>query len=198
MKKIGIVLAVIVALALVAGCASSGGSSGSAPAAADAPPFSVDLSTLSYRTFSDKANALSAATEKGVKNTTPIPGQYDGVLFLFSDFPVDVTKYKRVTINAKYYDSKGAEIPQNNGKVMVVVIYDTNGDLKGPSEGPGKNTPLKEFNVGGSFCMVSQDKGSRLMLNKAPGGVLLQTLDQSVKFIEITQFTLHNSTASGQ
>jgi len=199
MKKIGIVLAIVFALTFVFGCGS-----GSTPAAsgggggADLKPFSVDLSTLSYRMFSDKTNSLGAATAKGVKNATPIPGQWDGVFFIFSDFPVDVTKYKRVTINAKYYDGKGAEITQADGKTMVVVVYDLNGDLKGPEMGAGKNTPLKEFNVGGFSGMVSQDKGSRITLTKAPGGILLQAADPSVKYIEVTQFTLHNGSASGK
>jgi len=200
MKKIGIVLAIVVALALVGGCASSGGSSesGGGAGGGDLKPFSVDLSTLSYRVFSNTGNSLITSAAKGVKNATPLPTQWDGVLFLFDNFPVDVTKYKRVTINAKYYDSTGAEIKQADGKAMVVVVYDINGDLKGPELGAGKNTPLKEFNLGGFSGIVSTDKGSRLTLNKAPGGVLLQAADPGVKFIEITQFTIHNGSASGQ
>jgi len=199
MKKIGIIFAIVVALTLVAGCASSGGgSSVSGGGGGDLKPYSVDLSTLSYRVFSNSGNNLITNVAKGTKNATPLPTQWDGVLFLFSDFPVDVTKYKRVTINAKYYDSTGAEIKQSDGKAMVVVIYDINGDLKGPELGAGKNTPLKEFNLGGFSGIVSTDKGTRLTLTKAPGGVLLQAADPSVKFIEITQFTIHNGSASGQ
>jgi len=199
MKKISIVLAVVVALTLVAGCASSGGgSSVSGGGGADIKPFSADLSTLSYKIFTQSSKTLSAAAVKGSKNATPLGKQWDGVLFLFSDFPVDVTKYKRITISCKYFDSTGGEIAQGDGKAMVVVVYDVAGDLEGPEMGAGKNTPLKEFNLGGFSGMVNQDKGSRINLTKAPGGVLLQAADPSVKFIEITQFTLHNGSASAQ
>jgi len=198
MKKIGIILAIVVALTFVVGCASSGGSSSGGGGAVE-KPYSVDLSTLSYKTFSDKGNPnLGAAVSKGVKNSTPFPTKYDGVLFLFSDFPVDVTKYKRITINCKYYNAKGDELEQSDTKAMVVLAYDVNGDLKGPEMGPGKNTPLKEFNVGGFSGLVSTDKGIRVNLNKSPGGILFQCSDDIVKFIEITQVTLHNGSASGE
>jgi len=197
MKKIGIILAILIALTLVAGCASSGGGGSKAAApAASAKPYSVDLGGLSYQIFSDKANAVSGGGN-GAKNTTPLPTRWDGVLFKFSGVPADVTQYKRVTINAKYFDSKGEEIAQGDGKVMVVLVYDLAGDLKGPEMGAGKNTPLKEFNVGGFSGAVSQDKGSRVNLTQAPNGVLLQASDPGVKFIELTQVTFHNGSASG-
>jgi len=158
----------------------------------------VDLSTLSFRSFSDKGTpTLGAAVAKGKRNTVPFPAKYDGVLFLFSDFAVDVTKYTRITINAQYFDAKGVEIPQSDGKAMVVLIYDPAGDLKGPEMGPGKNTPLKEFNLGGFSGMVNTDKGSRVNLSKAPGALLIQCSDDKVKFIEVTQITFHLGSASG-
>jgi hypothetical protein len=200
MKKIGIILAIVVALTLVAGCASSGGGSsgGGKSGGGDTKPFSVDMSNLEYKIFNQSAKTLTAGG-KGAKNATPLAKRWDGVLFLFPDtaFAVDVSQYKRITINGKYYNEKGEEIPQADGRAMVVLVYDVNGDLEGPEMGPGKNTPLKEFNLGGFSGAVSTDKGSRLMLAKAPGGILLQAADPSVKFIELTQVTLHNSTASG-
>jgi len=189
MKKIGIVLAIVLALTLVVGCASSVGSSGGGGGGEQS--YSVDLSTLNYKIFNQSAKTLTGGGQ-GVKNTTPLAKRWDGVLFLFSDFPVDVTQFKRVTINAKYYNEKGEEIAQGDGKAMVVIAYDVNGDLEGPEMGSGPNTPLKEFNLGGFSGLVSTEKGVRLILGKAPGGVLVQAADPSVKFLELTEFTLHN------
>jgi len=200
MKKIGVVLAILVALTLFAGCASGGGSSVAASGGGGGgdKPYSLDLSGLSYKIFNQTAKTLGS-DGKGAKNTTPLAKRWDGVLFVLPEISgVDFTKYKRITINAKYYDGSGGEIAQGDGRVMVVLVYDITGDLEGPEMGAGKNTPLKEFNVGGFSGMVSSDKGSRLTLTKAPGGVLLQASDPSVKFIELTQVTLHNGTASGQ
>ena len=205
MKKLGIVLAIVVALTLVVGCASSGGSSSSAASksggggAAAGKTYSVDLNTLTYKIFSNTANSTSGGGS-GKKNAAPLASRWDGVLFSFanSNIPADITQYKRVTINAKYYDAKGEEIAQGDGRTMVVVVYDLAGDLKGPEMGAGKNTPLKEFNVGGFSGLVSTDKGTRINLSQAPGGILLQAADASVKFIEVTQVTFHNGTASGQ
>jgi len=198
MKRIGIILAIVVALTLVVGCASSGGSSGGGGGGGNAAPYSVDLNTLTYKIFSDSANSTSGGGA-GKKNTTPLQRQWDGVLFSFaaSNIPADITQYKRITINCKYFNANGEEIAQGDGKAMVVLIYDLNGDLKGPELGAGKNTPLKEFNLGGFSGIVNQDKGSRISLNQAPGGVLLQAADPNVKFLEITQVTFHNGTASG-
>ena len=193
MKKIGIVLAIVVALTLVVGCASSGGSpaGGGGGGGGGDQSYSLDLSNLEYKIFSNSASSLSGGG-KGVKNTTPLASRWDGVLFVFPAFPVDVTQFKRVTINAKYYNEKGEEIAPGDGKAMVVIAYDINGDLKGPEMGSGPNTPLKEFNLGGFSGLVSTEKGVRLNLGKAPGGVLVQAADPAVKFLELTQFTLHN------
>jgi len=196
MKKVGIVLAIVFALTLVVGCTTTGGTAPKSGGGGAGKPYSVDLSTLSYKMFSDKGNNTSGGGA-GKKNATPIANRWDGVLFAFSNLPADITQYKRVTINCKYYDAKGEEIAQSDGKAMVVMVYDLAGDLKGPEMGAGKNTPLKEFNLGGFSGMVSTDKGSRVNLTQAPGGVLLQAADQGVKFIEVTQITFHNGSASG-
>jgi len=195
MKKIGIVLAFVVALAFL-GCPGTPPPPPAPAAAPAAKTYSVDLGTLSYKIFSDSANSLSGGGT-GNKNTVALPKRWDGVLFTFSGVPADVTRFNRVTVNAKYYDSKGAEIAQGDGKVMCVLIYDLAGDLKGPEMGPGKNTPVKEFNVGGFSGLVSADKGVRVTLSQAPGGILLQAADASVKFIELTQVTFHSGSAAG-
>ncbi|MDR0300736.1 MAG: hypothetical protein LBI04_00285 [Treponema sp.] len=178
MKKIGIVLAIALALTLV-GCASSGGSSSGG--GADLAPYSVDLSTLPL-----------------VKNANPFTQNWDDLLILFPAFPVDVTQYSRITINCKYYNAAGEEMPQSDSRVMVSLIYDPEGDIRGPAMGPGPNTPLKEMNVGGFSGLVNTDKGTRIRLKQAPGAILFQNNTLDVRFIEVTQITFHNKTASGE
>jgi hypothetical protein len=197
MKKIGIVLAIVVGLTFIVGCPTTDtGNAAPVQAASTAKTYSVDLNTLNYKIFSDSANSVSGGGA-GKKNTTALAKRWDGVLFTFSGIPADVTKFNRVTVNAKYFAANGDEIAQGDGKAMCVLIYDLNGDLKGPEMGPGKNTPVKEFNVGGFSGLVSTDKGVRVTLNQAPGGILVQAADASVKFIELTQVTFHSGSASG-
>jgi len=196
MKKIGIVLAIVVGMAFFVGCPTAHPADTPAQSTATGKTYSVDLNTLNYKIFSDSGNSLSGGGA-GKKNATALPKRWDGVLFTFSGVPADVTKFNRVTVNAKYFDSKGDEIAQGDGKAMCVLIYDINGDLKGPEMGPGKNTPIKEFNVGGFSGLVSTDKGVRVTLTQAPGGILVQAADASVKFIELTQVTFHTGSAAG-
>jgi len=176
MKKIGIILAIAIALTLVVGCASSGGSSGGKSAGgADLKPYSVDLKTLPF-----------------VKNAKPFTKKYDDLLIPFPTLSVDVTQFKRVTINCKYFNGNGEELPQADTMAMVSLIYDIKGDIRGPEMGPGKNTPLKEFNVGGFSGLVNSEKGVRISLNQPLGGILFQNSGDVVKFIEVTEITFHN------
>ena len=186
MKKISIILAIVIALTLVAGCASSGdsGSSGGAAksgGAADLKPYSVDLKTLPF-----------------VRNARPFTRKWDDLIIPFPDFPVDVTKYTRVTITCKYYDELGAEIEQSDTKAMVSFLYDAKSKDRGPDMGPGGNAPLKELNVGGYSGLVNKDKGVRVILKKAPEVIILQNCDDIVKFIELTSIVFHTKTASGE
>jgi len=203
MKKIGIVFAVVIALTLVIGCASSGGGAAKSGGGGADKPYSVDLSKLVQvineppKQYEDLIKAGQYKTVSAVKNTSPFLRKYDNLLFLFPEFPVDVTKYKRVTINCKYYNSANEEVPQADTKAMVTLILDVKGDLRGPDMGPGKNTPLKEFNVGGFSGLVSTDKGTRITLSQPPGAILFQNSDDLVKYIEVTQITFHNGSASG-
>jgi len=170
MKKLGFLVMITVIIAL-AGCAGSGQS-----AAGDLEPYTVDLSTLAY-----------------VRNAQPLADRPWQMHFIpFPNFPVDVTLYQRVTIRANYYNADGEEIPQGDEKVMVVLIYDPDGDRGGPPMGPGPNTPLKEFNVGGFSGAVSSDRGVRVRLTQAPGGIMFQNNTTDVKFIEVTEITFHN------
>jgi hypothetical protein len=186
MKRIGIVLAIIVTLALVAGCASSGGSSGgnaakSGGTAAALKPYSVDLKTLPF-----------------VKNAKPFTRKYDDLIIPFPEFPVDVTQYTRVTITCKYFDAAGEEIEQSDTKAMVSFLYDGRSRDRGPDMGPGGNAPLKELNVGGYSGLVNKDRGVRVSLKKAPEVIILQNCDDVVKFIELTSIVFHTKSASGE
>jgi len=185
MKKISIILAIVIALTLVAGCASSGSSGSSSAAKSSAPanlqPYSVDLKTLPF-----------------VKNAKAFTRKWDDLIIPFPDFPVDVTKYTRVTITCKYYDEKGVEIEQSDTKAMVSFLYDAHNKDRGPDMGPGGNAPLKELNVGGYSGLVNKDKGVRVSLKKAPEVIILQNCDDIVKFIELTSIVFHTKTASGE
>jgi len=204
MKKIGIILTIAIALTLVVGCASSGGSSSSSGGGAALKPYSVDLSTLSL-VVPEPPKGTEAVlkgqykTRQAVKNATPFVKKYDDLLILFpAQFPVDITQYSRITITCKYFDASGAELEQADTRAMVSLVYDLKGDLRGPEMGPGKNTPLKEMNVGGFSGLVNTDRGVRIKLNQVPGGILFQNSDDIVKFIELTGITFHTKTASGE
>jgi len=139
--------------------------------------YTVDLSTLPM-----------------VRNEKPFTKRHDDLLIPFPEFPVDVASYSRITIRAKYFDSNGNEIRQNDDNVMVTLIYDVNGDIRGPSNGTGSNTPLKEFHVGGFSGNVHRDRGVRIRLRQAPGAILFQNANPSVKYIEVTEITFHDRT----
>jgi hypothetical protein len=183
MKKIGVILTIAIALTLVVGCASSGGSSGGKAASAtpDLKPYSVDLTTLPF-----------------VRNAKAFTRNYDDLIIRFPEFPVDVTKYTRVTITCKYFDAAGEEMEQSDTKAMVSLVYDPDSKDRGPDMGPGGNAALKEMNVGGYSGLVNTDKGTRVRLTKAPGAIILQNSHIDVKFIELTGITFHTKTASGE
>jgi len=187
MKKLGIVLAIVTALALV-GCGSTGGGGGGRAAAGGGgggAPFVVDLSTLKTATVD------GTPTGGTVRNPQPFTKNYDDLMILFSDLP-DVTQYQRITIRCKYFNEAGEEIAQGDSNAMVSLIYDLSADIRGPDMGPGPNTPLKEFNVGGFSGAVSTDRGVRVRLTKAPVAILFQNSNVGVKFIEASAIVFHN------
>jgi hypothetical protein len=119
------------------------------------------------------------------------------ILLPASSLPTDFSQYTRITITASYFKADGEELPQADAMVMVTLVYDPDGDIRGPSMGPGPNTPLKEFNVGGFSGIVNTDRGSRLALRQAPGAVLFQNNSGSpVAFIELTSLVFHNGNYS--
>ncbi|MDR0503875.1 MAG: hypothetical protein LBH16_11205 [Treponema sp.] len=191
MKKLGFIIAVV-AIVAFAGCASGGKSSAAGSSAGGGEPYSVDLSTLTQVLLAEK-DAIGETVGKGIlRNQTPFPKNYADLMFIFDEFPVDVTQYQRITIKCKYFNEAGEEIPAGDTNAMVVLVYDIDGDKRGPAMDAGPNTPLKEMNLMGYSGVVSTDKGSRSRLTKAPGGILFQNSNAGVKFIEVTEITWHN------
>jgi len=188
------IFAVILALAFTA-CPIDDDNGDTAP-----KEFVVDLSKLQAVTVvsvdSDGKAVIGDPTGETVRNKEPFTKKWDDLMLLFPEFSVDFTKYKRVTIRCKYFDANNVEIPQSNEKAMVSLIYDINGDIRGPEMGPGPNTPLKEFNVGGVSGVVSLDGGAGVNLTKAPGAILFQNTSEDVKFIVATEIVFHNRDAS--
>jgi hypothetical protein len=150
----------------------------------------VDLSTVKYNYFTNADNLYGTPTP-GFKNAEPFKGIYDGMFIHFAAWPrsIDFTAFDRIIVKVKYYRANGAEIRQGDGQAMAVLVYDPTGDVKGPEQGAGPNTPLKQFNVGGTSSTISKDAGTALRLTKAPGGILLQNTNVNVKFIEVEEIT---------
>jgi hypothetical protein len=182
MKKFGLVLLII---ALVVASAWAGGKTDKGSSSGDgAEPFIVDLSTLPM-----------------VRNAAPFTKGYDDLLIELpkSSLPSDFSKYTRLTITAIYFNGAGDELPQADSMVMVSMIYDVDGDIRGPSMGPGPNTPVKEFNVGGFSGLTHSDRGIRVSFKQPPQAILLQNNGGSpVMFIELTGLIFHNGDYSSK
>jgi len=190
MKKISVIFAVL-AILVLAGCASTGGGGGGAAAGGGSAPYSVNLSTMRAVRIG-AGDVIGEPTGESVRNKDAFTKNYDDLMLLFpADMP-DITGYQRVTIKCKYFNGDGEEIMQGDSNAMVSLVYDLNGDLRGPAMGAGPNTPLKEFNVGGFSGQVSTDRGMRVALSKNPAAILFQNSNAGVKFIEVTEITFHN------
>jgi len=126
------------------------------------------------------------------RNDKPFANQWDDFFIPFPQFPVDVTKYQRITVKVKYFNANSREIEQSDGMAMLTLIYDPKGDWRGPERGPGPNTPVKEVNLGGYSGQIHTKKGVRMNLTRAPGGILFQNSSANVRFIEVTEITFHN------
>jgi hypothetical protein len=124
------------------------------------------------------------------KNATAFTKNYDDLLITFPAWPATVnwTSFDRIIVKVKYFDANNREIRQGDTKAMVTLVYDPNGDLRGPDMGAGPNTPLKVFNVGGTSSPISGN-GSAIRLTQAPGAILFQNSDANVKFIEVQEIT---------
>jgi hypothetical protein len=198
MKKLGVAFAIIAVIAL-AGCGTGGGTA-SGGGGGGGSAFIVDLSKLETLKIASGDNAET--TLKGnysklsaVKNEAPLTKAWGDVLiFLPADaLPSDFSKYTRFTVTCKYYDDAGTEIEQGDSNCIVSMIYDLTGDIRGPAQGAGANTPVKEFNVGGFSGLIHKDRGIRITFSKAPQAVLFQNNSGSkTAFIELTSMVFHN------
>jgi len=199
MKKLGAVLAILAIVALV-GCGSgTAGGAAKSGGGGGAGPFKVDLSKLSTMDIPSGSRVederAKNKTIPGVKNKAPLTKAWGDVLILLPKeaLPTDFSKYTRFTLTCKYFDASGAEIDQSDSNAIVSMIYDINGDVRGPSQGPGANTPVKEFNVGGFSGMIHKDRGVRVTFSQPPQAVLFQNNSGSkVAFIELTSMVFHN------
>jgi len=162
-------------------------------------PIKVDLSklsTINIDSGSSAETALKGSYTKleGVRNRAPLTKEGSDVLILLPPeaLPSNLLKYNRLTITAKYYDAANREIPQSDSQVMVTVIYYLNSDIRGPSNGPGTNTPIKEFNVGGPSGQINKDSGIKINFRQQPEAIMLQNTNPNVAFIELTSIVFHN------
>ena len=131
-------------------------------------------------------NALSAK-----RNTAAFTKNRDDFLVRFPAFPdnINFSQYTRLIVRIKYFDAGNNEISQDDGQAMATLIYDPSGDIRGPENGPGPNTPLKTFNIGGPSSSISRDTGMVLRINSAPAAILFQNTSINVKYIEISEIT---------
>jgi len=174
MKKFGLVLVTLMVVAAIGfvGCAG-----GPRHAPGEGPEFSFDLEGLGIQTRNEEALA----------------GRWADLLIMLPEIPdVDFTAFSRVTIVANYFNEAGEQIPHQDDMVMVTLVYDPAGDIRGPEMGPGPNTPLKQFNVGGGSGSVHRERGSILRLTRQPMAVLLQNANAMVRYIELVELTFHN------
>jgi len=139
--------------------------------------------------FTIDFNGLGITT----RNRAAFTRQWDDFLIIFPAFPgIDFDRFTRVTIRADFFDINGNWLSPDNDMVMVTLIYDPRGDIRGPAMGPGPNTPLKQFNVGGPYGEVHTYQGSIVLLNQQPRAILFQNSSPLVRFIEVTEVTFHN------
>jgi hypothetical protein len=193
MKKLVVMLLAALLIVGLSGCASSGKKAGDAP---PVQPYSVDLSTLTMvKVVNNKVDPTP--TDDTVKNSVPLTGLWADVMMLFAPFPDDIdwTSFSRVTIRATGYNADGTAIPPGSGGIMVSLIYDINGDIRGPDMGPGRNTPLKAFSLGGPTGTVHTPKGSPVRLTQAPQAILFQNSIMGIAFIEVTGIIFHDGLA---
>jgi hypothetical protein len=183
MKKIGIIIAIAIALVLT-GCASSGGGGGGAAAPAG-DMYVVDLSLLPE-----------------TRNAEPFQARWGDFFIYLPEFPVDVTQYTRITIRTQDYDEDLNPIAGADSNAMITIGYDpsdwaTNPDSPNIRRDGSPNHIIKEFNLGGFSGQIGTDRGTRVRMSKAPGFILIQVAQNfpKVRYVEIKQFVFHNDKA---
>jgi hypothetical protein len=157
------------------------------------PRLEVDLKQLKVVPVLE-GDKIGEPTGQTVKNGTAFSKNYADLMILLPTFPASIkwSDFDRVIIMVKFFDANGNQKNGADGMGMVTILYDpANGDIRGPKgggEGPGSNNPLKTYNLGGYSSNISQ-AGSRIRMDKAPGGILIQNSNSDVKFIEVTEIT---------
>jgi len=155
-----------------------------------------------FGNFGNGANVFVKSTNGLVSNEAVIitntrnnklfTKSFDDFLILLPDISLHVQDTSRVTITAKCYGKNGVLLPPTDSQIMVTLIYDPKGDIKGPSMLPGPNTPVKEFNLGGFSGMIHKDRGVRVDLIQAPKAILFNNTWSEVAYIELTGLIFHN------
>jgi len=172
MKRMGIVAAVMVSFAVIGftGCASG-------PERDPDAYFAIDFEGWGLAR----------------RNAVPLGAQWADFLIRFPDeiHDIDFRAFGRVTIRANAFNADGEPLAGDD-LMMVTLIYDMAGDIRGPEGGPGPNTPLKEFNVGGSMGQVHNRRGVPVRLTRAPEGILFQNSNAIVRYIEVVEVIFHN------
>jgi len=184
------VLLIAVILLMTSMLVFAGGKKDSGDAAA---PFIVDLSTLKLATTSGNPDAVTGDLGNVLRNPNALTRSWEDVLWILPDNFVDVSKYTRITVTANFYNAAGEKLNPRDSMAMITFIYDLAGDWRGPGSGPGRNTPIKEFNLMGFSGMIHKDRGSRHGMNQAPKGLLIQRAqDASLAFVELVSVVFHN------
>jgi len=167
MKKLGVVFAIIAIVAL-AGCATATSSKKMSE-----KPFSVDVSKLSL-----------------TKNAKVFSKEYDDLLIPLPEFSdVDFTKYRRVTVQVKFFNRNNVEVdPSWNANAMVSLVY--NKDVEDKDLRSGPNVPFKTVNLG--MEKISTEEGAVIILSKAPAAILLQNSSIDIGYVQLTALIFHN------
>jgi len=104
----------------------------------------------SVNLFAQDRLTVDLKTLPATRNEAAFTKSWDDFLVEFPVWPANINwaNFNRVIVRIKYFDANNQEIPQADSQVMVTLIYDPKGDIRGPENGTGPNTPLKVQNVG--------------------------------------------------
>jgi hypothetical protein len=185
MKKLSVICAIIALVATFAlvGCGSSGGGGAN------------DRYVCDLKTFPT------------IKNTVAFTKIYDGFAVPFPEFPVDVTKFKRITVRARSMNAAGDDITAWSDNAQVRLVYDLTPDEGAPARGgygdlhskkPASNVLFYEYNVGfEGLGQLSANDGILMGVqpDKTLAGIYVDNSSANVKFIEITEIVFHNGSA---
>ncbi len=113
-------------------------------------------------------------TGKTVKNEKAFAKAFDGGLVISFDV-VDISDYKELQVEAKFYGDNDAEIAADWGKGQFLLLKDATG---GWDEG-NSNIVKTQYNLGMQQMDISAFSGEVT-------GIVIQNSSDDVKFIEVT------------